>query len=65
MASVYCWSHLMNQVHQYIVELIDRINETMYHYSIVSKMDEVILNQYREVEEDRLYRRPLKQTCEC
>ena len=65
MASVYCWSHSMNQVHHYIVELIDRVDETMYHYSIVSKMVEVILNQYREVEEDRLYRRPLKQTCEC
>jgi hypothetical protein len=50
-----CLNLLMNQDHHYIVELIDRINETMYHYLIVLKMDEVILNQYKEEEEDRLY----------
>jgi len=55
MVDEYCLNLLMNQNHHYIVELIDRINETMYHYLIVLKMDEVILNQYKEEEEDRLY----------
>jgi len=27
----------------------------MYHYLIVLKINEVILNQYKEEEEDRLY----------
>lgn len=54
----------MNQDHHYIVELIDKINETMFHYLIVLKMDEVILNQYKEGEGDQLYRILLKKT-EC
>lgn len=42
--------------HHDIVELIGRIIETMFHCSIVSKMDEVISNLYKVGEEDRLYR---------
>jgi hypothetical protein len=55
MEDEYYLNLLMNQNHHYIVELIDIINETMYHYLIVLKMDEVISNQYKEEEEDRLY----------
>jgi hypothetical protein len=45
----------MNCDHHCIVESIDKVNETMYHYLIVLEMDEVILNQYKEEEEDQLY----------
>ncbi len=55
MEDVYCWNLLMTQDHHGIVELIEKINETMYHYLIVLKMDVMILNQYKEEEEDRLY----------
>lgn len=65
MANEYYSNHSLNQLHRYTVELIDRIDETMYHYSIVSKKDEVIWNQYIEVEEDRWYRTPLEETRRC
>ena len=55
MEDVCCRNLLMSQDHHYIVGLIDKINETMYHYLIVLKMDEVIWNQCKEGEEDRLY----------
>jgi len=45
--------------HRDIAELIDRTAETMFHCSIVLKMDEVISNLYKVREEDRLYRKLL------